>query len=139
VPVRAIPLIATAFVPLFVNVADFGAPPNPTDTIAQLILDGLAVRFPDGAIPVPESATFCGLLLAESLKLSVAVRAPAAAVLKRIVAVQLAWEARLDPQVLLEIAKSSALVPAIVMPLTATEVGVPLLSVADSKLPLEPA
>jgi len=31
------------------------------------------------------------------------------------------------------------LVPAIVMPLTATEVGVPLLSVADSKLPLEPA
>jgi hypothetical protein len=137
--VRAMLLMGTAAEPLFVNVADFGAPPTPTDTIAQLILDGLTVRLPADAIPVPDRATFCGLLLAESTKLRVAVRAPTAAVLKKIVAVQLAWAARLGPQVLFEIAKSAALAPAIDMLVNATEVEVPLLSVVDSDLPLEPA
>ena len=83
-------LIVIAAEPLFINVADFGAPLIPTDTLAQLRLDGLTVRLPAGAIPIPERATVCGLLFAESIKLRAAVRVPAAAVLKRIVAVQLA-------------------------------------------------
>ena len=82
-------LILIAAEPLFVSVADFGAPPTPTDTLAQLILEGLTVRLPAGAIPIPERATVCGLLFAESIKLRVAARVPVAAVLKRIVAVQL--------------------------------------------------
>ena len=137
--VRAMLLIGTAAEPMLVSVANFGAPPTPTDTRAQLIVDGLTVRFPAGAIPVPDRATVCGLLLAESVTLRVAVRVPAAAVLKRIVAVQLACAARLDPQVLLEIAKSPALAPAIAKLVNVTEVEVPLLSVADNDLPLEPA
>lgn len=137
--VRATLLMGTAVEPLLVNVADLGAPPTPTDTIAQLMLDGLTVKLPAGAIPVPDRATFCGLLLAESTKLRVAVRAPTAAVLKKMVAVQLAWAARLGPQVLLEIAKSAGLAPAIDMLVSATELAVPLVKVTDSDLPLEPA
>ena len=53
-------------------------------------LDGLAATIPIEAVPVPESATFCGLLLAESIKLKVAVRVPVDSGLKRIVTVQLA-------------------------------------------------
>ena len=51
--------------------------------------------------PVPVSETDCGLFVAESVKLSNAVRAPAAVGLKTIDAVQLAEAARLAPQVLL--------------------------------------
>src|ERR1700722_5064691 len=108
-------LIGITVVPLFVKGGDLGAPPTPTDTLAQLIFAGLKLRLPVGAIPVPERETFWGLLLAESMKLRVAARVPTAAVSKRIVAVQVEWAARLDPQVLPEIAKSAALVPAIAM------------------------
>jgi hypothetical protein len=124
---------------VLVSVADLGAPPTPTDTLAQLIFDGLKVRLPTGAIPVPEREIFCGLLLAASVKLRVAVRAPTAAVLKRIVAVQLEKAARVDPQDLTETAKSAALVPLIAMLLMATEDEVPLLNVAVNDCPLEPA
>ena len=137
--VIAMLLIGTAAVPVLVSVADFGAPPTPTDTLAQLIFDGLKVRLPTGAIPVPERETFCGLLLAASVKLRVAVRTPTAAVLKRIVAVQLEKAARVDPQVLPEIAKSAALVPVMAMLVIATEDEVPLLNVAVNDCPLEPA
>lgn len=130
--------ILIAWEPLFVSVVDFGAPVIPTDTLAQLILDGLRLRLPAGAIPVPKRATVCGLFFAESIKLRAAERVPVAAVLKRIVAVQREKAARLDPQVVLEIAKSAALTPAIAMLLSATEADVPLLSVADNNLPLEP-
>jgi hypothetical protein len=137
--VIAMLLIGTAAVPVLVSVADLGAPPTPTDTLAQLIFDGLKVRLPTGAIPVPERETFCGLLLAASVKLRVAVRTPTAAVLKRIVAVQLEKAARVDPQVLPEIAKSAALVPVMAMLVIATEDEVPLLNVAVNDCPLEPA
>lgn len=63
--------------------------------------------------PVPESATVCGLFVAESVKLRVAVRVPAAVGLNTIEAVQLADAPRLVEQVLLEIAKSPAFVPVI--------------------------
>lgn len=49
--------------------------------------------------PSPVSATACGEFVAESLKLSVAVRVPLAVGAKRMFAVQLAPAARLDPQV----------------------------------------
>jgi len=67
------------------------------------------------------------------------VRTPTAAVLKRIVAVQLEKAARVDPQVLPEIAKSAALVPVMAMLVIATEDEVPLLNVAVNDCPLEPA
>jgi len=67
------------------------------------------------------------------------VRTPTAAVLKRIVAVQLEKAARVDPQDLTETAKSAALVPLIAMLLMATEDEVPLLNVAVNDCPLEPA
>ena len=39
-------------------------------------LDGLAATIAVEAVPNPESGAFCGLLLAESVKLKVAVRVP---------------------------------------------------------------
>lgn len=51
----------------------------------------------------PDSATDCGEFVAESLKLSVAVRVPLAIGAKAMLAVQLAEAARLVPHVLLDI------------------------------------
>jgi hypothetical protein len=100
-------------------------------------LDGLTAKLPAAVVPVPESATVCGLLLAESVKLSLAVRAPVAAGLNKMVAVQLAEAARLAPHVLLEIVKSPALVPVIAMLPSVIAAELPLLSVADNDVPLE--
>ena len=94
-------------------------------------LVGLAATIPIEAVPLPESATLCGLLLAESIKLKVAVRVPVDSGLKRIVTVQLAWAARLDPQVLLEIRKSAELVLVIATLLIVMEVASPFDSIAD--------
>ena len=65
--------------------------------------DGLNGEMVRPAVPVPESATVWGLLVAESLKFKVAVRVPVAVGEKTIVAVQAAEAARLVPHVLLEI------------------------------------
>ena len=62
-------------------------------------------------VPVPETATCCGLLLALSVKLSVAVRVPEVVGLKMMLAVQLAEAARVEPQVVLKTEKSPGLVP----------------------------
>jgi hypothetical protein len=80
--------------------------------------------------PVPESDTFCGLLVAESVKFNVAVRAPAAVGLKTIDAVQFPAAPRLAPQVLLAMLKSPALVPDIATLLIVIEELRPLESVA---------
>ena len=77
-------------------------------------------------------------MLAESVKLKVAVRVPVAEGLNRIVAEQLADAARLVPQVLLEIVKSAALVPVIATLLMVIEAAVPLRSDADNDELLEP-
>jgi hypothetical protein len=53
-------------------------------------LDGLAATIAIEAVPNPESATFCGLLLAESVIVKLAVRVPVANGLKRIATLQLA-------------------------------------------------
>ena len=89
-PVIATLLMVIETSPLFVNVTDFAALTLPSETLAQLRLDGLTVTLIVGVVPSPESATVCGLLLAESIKLKVAVRVPVASGLKRIVTVQLA-------------------------------------------------
>jgi hypothetical protein len=139
VPEIAMLLTAIELEPLFVKVADFGAPVFPTATLNQLILDGLAVALPVAVVPVPESATVCGLLLAESVKLSVAVRAPVAAGLKEMAAMQLADAARLAPHVLLEIVKSAALLPVIAMLLTVIAAGPLFVNVADFGAPVCPS
>jgi hypothetical protein len=94
-------------------------------------LDGLAATIAVEAVPNPESGAFCGLLLAESVKLKVAVRVPVDSGLKWMVTVQLALAARVDPQVLLAIEKSAALVPVIVTLLMLIETEPPFVNVTD--------
>ena len=72
-------------------------------------------------VPLPESATTCGLFAAESVKLRVALRVPQAVGLNTTEATQLADAARLVPQVLLLRLKSGALVPVIAMLLIVIE------------------
>ena len=67
-----------------------------------------------GTLPEPESATSCGLPLAESEMVSVAVRDPAAVGMKRMPMLQLLDPGMFDPQALLAIEKSPGFVPAIV-------------------------
>jgi hypothetical protein len=69
-----------------------------------------------GRLPVPDSNTVCGLLVALSVKLRVAARVPAAEGVNTTSMVQLAEAARALPHMLAEMAKSPALVPAIAAP-----------------------
>ena len=78
-------------------------------------------------------------MLAESVKLKVAVRVPVANGLKWMVVVQLALAARLDPQVLLAIVKSAALVPEIATLLMVIEAEPPLVNVTDFGAPTLPS
>ena len=78
-------------------------------------------------VPVPDTATCCGLLLALSVKVSVAVRVPEVVGLKMMLAVQLAEAARVDPQVVLKTEKSPGLAPEKLALLTGLTVIVPLL------------
>ena len=82
-------------------------------------------------VPVPESATVCGLLLAVSAKVRVAARLPVVVGANTTPAVQLAETARLGPQVLLEIWKSPGLAPARPMLLILMAVVPLLLSVTS--------
>ena len=81
---------------------------DPTLVLEKVRLVGLAATPP---LPMPVSATVCGLLPSESLKLRVAVRVPVAVGPKRILAVQLAPAASAEPHVLLYTEKSPALAP----------------------------
>jgi hypothetical protein len=87
---------------------------------------------------VPESETFCGLPVAESVKLSVAVREPVAVGLKTIDAVQLVDAARLVPHVLLAMLKSPASEPDIETPLMVIDELDPFDSVAVCAALLDP-
>jgi hypothetical protein len=77
-------------------------------------------------------------LVAESVKLSVALRAPVAVGLNVTEALQLVEAARLAPQVLLAIAKSAALVPEIAMSLIVIDEVSPFDSVADCDALVDP-
>jgi hypothetical protein len=73
--------------PVFLSVALAGAGLPMSD--AMLMLAG--VRLTTGTVPVPLSATLCGLPVALSVTLTVPVRVPEAVGLKATLIVQLAW------------------------------------------------
>lgn len=111
------PLIVIAVVPLLVKVAVFWPPMPPTETDAQLNEVGLTEAFPPDVPPgaKPDNAAVCGLGVAESLKLSVAVRVPLAAGANVMFAVQLAPAARLVVQVFEKTLKSPVFAPVMVI------------------------
>jgi hypothetical protein len=114
VPASVRLLMARDDVPLFVSVITFCAPLPPTGTATQFKVVGLTDAVPEPVeAPVPVRITSCGLLVAESVKLRVAVRAPAAVGLKTTEAEHDPAAAKLVLQVLLAILKSPAFVPAI--------------------------
>lgn len=126
-------------VPLFVSVMTFCAPPPPTGTDTQFKLVGLTAALPPEVVaPVPFKVTDCGLLVAESVKVNVALRAPAAVGLNTIEAVQEPPAARLAPHVLPEMLKSPEFVPEIATPLIVSEMLRPFDSVAVCAVLLDP-
>jgi hypothetical protein len=110
VPDSATLLIVIEELNPFDRVAVCDAVLEPTEVLPNVRLEGVAVTVPD-EILFPVRATVCGLLLAESLKFSVADRAPVPAGAKTMLTVQVAEAARDAPHVLLEIAKSAGLEP----------------------------
>jgi len=103
VPVIAMLLIAIALALPLVNVAVCAVLVEPTLTLPKESDVGLMVAVPEPPVPRPERETVCGLLVAESLKLSVAVRVPLTNGPKVIFTVQLDDAPRLAPHVLLAI------------------------------------
>lgn len=113
VPVRVRLVMVRDDVPLLVSVMTFCAPLPPTGTDAQLNVVGLTDAFPDVVDdPEPVRAIVCGLLVAESVKVRVALRDPAAVGLNTIEAVQDPEADRLVPHVLPVMLKSPGSVPA---------------------------
>jgi hypothetical protein len=126
-------------VPLFVNVTGLAAPLPPTVTDTQLNDVGLVDALPpEVLVPVPESATVCGLLLDVSETVSVAARAPLTLGLNAIDTLQLAEAARLVPQVLLEMRKSPGSVPVMATLLIVMDELDPFLSVAVCVVLVDP-
>ena len=137
VPEMEMLVIVIEVVPPFLSVAVCAAAVEPTLIEPKVNDVGLTETAP-GTTPVPDSATDCGLLLAESVKRSEAVRAPAALGLNTTLAVQLPEAARLVPHVLLEIVKSAAFVPEIATLLIVIDVVSLLVKVTDCAALLEP-
>jgi hypothetical protein len=132
-------LIVSAEVPVLVRVMAFDAPLFPIATTTQLNEVGLTVALPEPvAVPVPLRATDCGLLVAESVKLRVALRAPLAVGLNTMDAVQEPAAARLVLHVLLAMLKSPAFVPAMAMLLIVIDVLCPLDRVTVCEALLDP-
>jgi hypothetical protein len=110
-PVTAMLLMVRGAPGPFDSVTVWGALVLPIEAPGKLRLAGETDAVAGVTPPTPESATVCGLLAAESVKVRVAVRVPAAVGLKTRVAVQLAFTERLAPQVVPETTKSDALAP----------------------------
>jgi hypothetical protein len=108
-PEMAMLFTVNAAVPPLVNVTVCGELVEPTACRAKDRLVGFTLAV--SMAPVPESATVCGLVLAPSVKIRLATRAPNADGVNAMPTVQLAAGARLVPHVLLEMAKSAALAP----------------------------
>src|SRR5437016_4379530 len=87
----------------------------PTSWEANVRLAGVRVAAGAAGVPVPLSATVCGLPAASSLMLTVAFRPPWSVGVKVTEIVQVALTARLEGQ-LLDCAKSLAFAPATVIP-----------------------
>lgn len=122
VPVKDEALSVTELDVPFVTVMVCDELVEPSLTVPKLRLVGLALTVPvlEPPVPVPETATCCGLLASLSVKVRVAARVPAAVGLKSMPMVQVEEAARLMPQLFWLIAKSAALVPANLMLLMLT-------------------
>jgi hypothetical protein len=129
VPVIAMLLMESSVLPPLDKETDCAELLEPTLTVAKESAAGLAVRVLVAAVPVPESVTVCGLPLAESSKLSVAVLLPVVVGAKTTFTVQLADAARLFPQVFEYISKSPGLAPTREMLPIVTSVELPFVSV----------
>jgi hypothetical protein len=116
--------------PVLLTVAVWTELVVPSDTLpnVRLVVDRPATAAVP--VPVPESATICGLLLALSFRARVAVRLPAELGVNVTAIVQLAPAASTEPQPLVA-AKSLALVPVIVTPLMLSAALPVLLTVTD--------
>lgn len=134
-PVTATLLMEIVPLLTFLSVTDCAAVVDPTLVDANDKLAGLTLA---PVVPVPDSATVCGLGAALSLKSRVAVRIPVVVGANTILAVQLAEAARLVPQVLEAIRKSPAFAPVITTLLMLTVVDPLLLSVTTFWPPLFP-
>jgi len=115
VPAKAIPETVKVALPVLLKVTTCEELVVSTATLPKDRLEG--EKLVAAAVPVPLRLTLCGLPDALSVRVTEAVKAPAAAGLKVTLIVQLAPEATLDPQVLVS-AKSLALVPETAMLLT---------------------
>lgn len=93
-------------------------------------MPGDTVTLPAGS-PVPEREICCGLLESESVKVSIAARAPMAVGVKRMVSAQLEFAARVEPQVDWLMEKSPGSAPVNATPLMETGLEPLLASVAD--------
>jgi hypothetical protein len=101
------------------------------------MLLGVTVSCPVLVTPVPDSGTFCGLLLALSVKLSVALRVPVPPGVKVTKTVQLDPAVRLAAQLLVFV-KSAAFVPEIPIPLMEIDDVIPFVSFTDFPTLVEP-
>lgn len=109
-PMIVILLIVIAVVPTFFIVIVLSAVlPTVTEPKFRLVAESSAV------VPIPLRGSFCGLPLALSVKVRVALRAPVAVGLNVTVIVQLADAARDAPQVVPVSGKSPASVPVTAM------------------------
>ena len=133
VPATVMLVIVRAAVPLFVSVTDLAALVVPTFWAPKLRLVGFSVTAGAETVPVPESATLCGLPAALSLIVTLALRLPVAVGENVTLSVQVAPAASvlgLSGQVFV-CAKSPALAPLTPM-LLIVNAAVPLLvSVTD--------
>ena len=138
VPVVAMLLIVIEALLPFFRVAVCDPLVEPTLTLPKENDVGLILTTPAPPVPNPERVTFCGLVLSESLKFSVAFRVPLVVGAKTTLAVQLAPAASDVPQVLLEIWKSPAFAPAKVMLLIVMAAAFPFVNVMAFGAPLLP-
>lgn len=128
-PMATLLIVIEKLVPLF-RVAVWAELVEPTAVAGNPIAVGDTVTLPPDVLPVPESATVWGLLLAVSEIVRVAARDPLTLGLNAMETPQLADAARLDPHALLAITKSPGLAPAMDTLFRVIEEVVPLVSVA---------
>jgi hypothetical protein len=114
-PETAMLEILIEVVPPLVSVTDCAEAVVPTFVEVNVRLVGITDAFTALLVPEPDKATVCGLFPAESVKVSVAVRVPAAAGVNVTLTLQLAEPASVAPHVFAEIAKSPAFVPEMAM------------------------
>ena len=122
VPPRAMELMVTLTVLVFLSVTACASLVVPTAVLGKAMEVGVSVRVGVvAATPVPVSATVCGVPVALSATDRLAFNVPVAAGLNSTETVQLAPAARVEPQVVADFRKELALVPVIVSEVRVTE------------------